>query len=90
MTEKVFQSFAQSKLTQLPVKCNIYFLKGKGLFGSDWLLKAYNRCEIESFGKDFLDISFEITDKVNQLTMERTTSQHKAIIDIKNIRKIIL
>ena len=90
MTEKVFQSFAQTKLTNLPTKCNIYFLQGKGLFGSDWLLKAYNRCQIESFGKDFVNISFEITDKVNQLTMERTVSQHTAVIDIKNIRKIIL
>ena len=90
MTEKVFQSFVESKLTQLPVKCNIYFLQGKGLFGSDWLLKVYNRCQIERFGKDFINISFEITDKVNQLTMERTVSQHTAVIDIKNIRKIIL
>lgn len=90
MTEKVFQSFVQSKLTQLPVKCNIYFLQGKGLFGSDWLLKAYNRCQIENLGKDFVDISFEITQKVNQLTMERTVSQHTATINIRNIRKIIL
>lgn len=90
MTEKVFQSFAEAKLTQVPVKCNIYFLQGKGLFGSDWLLKAYNKCCIHNVGKDFVNISFEITDKVNQLTMERTVSQHTAVIDIRNIRKIIL
>lgn len=90
MTEKVFQSFAQTKLTKLPTKCNIYFLQGKGLFGSDWLLKAYNKCCIQNVGKDFVNISFEITDKVNQLTMERTVSEHTAVIDIKNIRKIIL
>lgn len=90
MTEKVFKSFAQSKLTQLPVKCNIYFLEGKGLFGSDWLLKAYNKCCIQNVGKDFLNISFEITENLNQLTMERTTSQHTATINIRNIRKIIL
>ena len=90
MTEKVFQSFAQSKLTQLPVKCNIYFLEGKGLFGSDWLLKVYNRCQIENFGKDFVVVSFEITEKTNPFTMDRTTSQHTSTINIRNIRKIIL
>lgn len=90
MTEKVFQSFAQSKLTNLPTKCNIYFLQGKGLFGSDWLLKAYNRCKIESFGKDFVVVSFEITEKTNPFTMDRTTTKHTSTINIRNIRKIIL